>query len=234
MEPSSEGGGMNDREKILARIKKCLALSRSSNEHEAAIALRQAQALMREHGISDSDVAASYASETRGRSGASRTPVDWETGLAQTVAKTIGCEVIFCSSREKGSWIFIGCNSADQICEYAFAVLHRQLKRARSEYIKKHLRRCSAARKTRRADLYCEGWVVSVASKVEPLRISETERAAIAAYAGRYLTHEMKPLCRNESIKGAAVDDWLRGRRDGNDIDLRRPIAGGEDHEALR
>ena len=33
----------NDHDKILDKIKKCLALSSSSNEHEAAIALRQAQ-----------------------------------------------------------------------------------------------------------------------------------------------------------------------------------------------
>ena len=32
-----------ERDKIIAKVKKCLALAKSSNEHEAATALRQAQ-----------------------------------------------------------------------------------------------------------------------------------------------------------------------------------------------
>ncbi len=34
---------MTDREKILSKIKKCMALSASSNEHEAAAALHSKQ-----------------------------------------------------------------------------------------------------------------------------------------------------------------------------------------------
>lgn len=45
-----------DRENAIARIKKCMALSKSPNEHEAAAALRQAQKLMATHGISDEDI----------------------------------------------------------------------------------------------------------------------------------------------------------------------------------
>ena len=45
-----------NREDALKKIKKCLALSRSANEHEAAVALRQAQHLMREHGLREQDV----------------------------------------------------------------------------------------------------------------------------------------------------------------------------------
>ncbi len=45
-----------DKGKILDKVRKCLALSKSANEHEAAAALRQAQAMMRIHGLSDDDV----------------------------------------------------------------------------------------------------------------------------------------------------------------------------------
>ena len=38
----------NRREKLISRLKKCLALSASPEPHEAAAALRQAQKLMRE------------------------------------------------------------------------------------------------------------------------------------------------------------------------------------------
>ena len=39
-----------DKDDILRKIEKCLALAKSSEPAEAAAALRQAQALMREHG----------------------------------------------------------------------------------------------------------------------------------------------------------------------------------------
>lgn len=41
---------------VLRKIEKCLALSKSSNEHEAAAALRQAQKLMQAHDIEMRDV----------------------------------------------------------------------------------------------------------------------------------------------------------------------------------
>lgn len=44
------------KENILRKIEKCLALSKSSNQHEAAAALRQAQKLMQAHDIEMQDV----------------------------------------------------------------------------------------------------------------------------------------------------------------------------------
>ncbi len=47
----------NETEKYLAKIKKLLNLARrSSNSHEAATALNQAQALMRKHKLSQNDI----------------------------------------------------------------------------------------------------------------------------------------------------------------------------------
>ena len=43
-------------ERVIRKIKHCLALAQSANENEAATALRQAQALMREYRLTDMDV----------------------------------------------------------------------------------------------------------------------------------------------------------------------------------
>ena len=40
-----------DRSKVVERIRKCMALARSSNAHEAAVAMRQARVLMAQHRI---------------------------------------------------------------------------------------------------------------------------------------------------------------------------------------
>ncbi|HWV46432.1 MAG TPA: DUF2786 domain-containing protein [Nitrospira sp.] len=47
---------MDDKARILEKIKKCLALGKSSNAHEAAAALRQAQKLMDKHGVSQEEI----------------------------------------------------------------------------------------------------------------------------------------------------------------------------------
>ena len=45
-----------DQEKIIDKIKKCLALAKSDNPHEAATALRQAQKLMEQHNLTEQDI----------------------------------------------------------------------------------------------------------------------------------------------------------------------------------
>ena len=51
-----------DKEKVLDKIKKCLALGQSANEHEAAQALKQAQALMEKYEVNAVDIALSRVS----------------------------------------------------------------------------------------------------------------------------------------------------------------------------
>lgn len=51
------------REELLRKIRACLRLSTSANEHEAAAALRQARALMEKHGVSHAEALAGEVSE---------------------------------------------------------------------------------------------------------------------------------------------------------------------------
>ena len=50
-------------ERAIRKIKHCLALAQSANENEAATALRQAQALMREYRLTEMDVKLSDVGE---------------------------------------------------------------------------------------------------------------------------------------------------------------------------
>ena len=47
---------MTTPEAVIDKIRKCMALAESENEFEAAAALRQAQRLMQQHGLSSDDV----------------------------------------------------------------------------------------------------------------------------------------------------------------------------------
>uniref|UniRef100_UPI0009E92407 DUF2786 domain-containing protein n=1 Tax=Methylogaea oryzae TaxID=1295382 RepID=UPI0009E92407 len=88
-----------DKDKALAKIKKCLRLAASANANEAATAMRQAQALMEQYGIEHSDVLASEAAEAKAKAGATKTPAMWENRLADLVARSFGCDLIFDSVR---------------------------------------------------------------------------------------------------------------------------------------
>lgn len=231
---------MTDREKALQKIKKCLRLAKSSNEHEAATALRQARLLMQSLNISDDEVAASEASESRCKAGASAKPVSWEAFLADLVADVLGCELVFMSQSpidrvfdgaKPGQWCFIGCDSAAEIATHAFTVLYRRLKVARADYILKALSRCGPASKRRRADHFCMGWVYAVRSKVEALAITERQAAAIKAFKSKYSTTELEPIHRGGK---AREDDLIKGARAGNQVDMRSPISGGRAPAALK
>lgn len=61
-----------DRNKALDKIKKCLRLATSANPNEAAAAMRQAQALMRKHGIGQDDVSMADVMECTAVAGSKR------------------------------------------------------------------------------------------------------------------------------------------------------------------
>lgn len=222
---------MSDRERIIDKIKKCLALSASSNEHEAEAALRQARKLMDTYGISDLDVEAAAASERRAKAGARCRPSNWETCLASKIADTFGCQLIFAGGMG-GEWAFIGCAAAPEISEYAFKVLYRQALRARDAHIEVRLKRCKPGTKTRRADLFCEGWVQSVTGKIAAFAGTADQSQAIDIYvANRYRNlASVNARDRNagRNLRNHEYGDWAAGRRSGKDAELNRGVGSAE------
>lgn len=62
-------------ERVIRKIQRCLALSKSSNENEAATAMHQAQTLMREYRLTELDVRLSDVDEVQSeKSRANRRP----------------------------------------------------------------------------------------------------------------------------------------------------------------
>ena len=158
---------------LMAKIRKCLRLAHSSNEYEAAAALAKARALMLEHGISDADVELSEIEQSTARASRTKSPPLWESVLCLTIERALGVSSFI---DQRGDRAFIGRGPEAEIAAYAFAFLFRLLKAARSEYIRKQLHRCKAGRKRQRADVFCEGWALSLHHKVVdllPMRSSD-------------------------------------------------------------
>lgn len=215
---------------IIAKIHKCLALSKSANEHEAETALRQARKLMDAHGISDLDVQAAGAREALSKSCAARKPAVWENNLAANISSVFGCRTLFFGGI--GAWSYVGCGVAPDLAKYALEVLLRQVKRARAEYIKANLKRCKTATKTRRADLFCMAWVDAVAGKIAAYAGSPAQNEAIEAYIGKHYlaVRDLAVRDRNDgrSLSNCEIGDLIAGRLSGRDAELNRGVGGAE------
>lgn len=164
-------------ERAIRKIKHCLALSTSSNEHEAAAALRQAQKLMAKYRLTETQVNLSDVGMAKGESAKAKRET-WEAYLAAVVGEVFDCEsltqVAWCGKalcRLERS-VFIGVAPAPEIAKYAYDTLHRQCISARKEYVGKINRgevpKSSASSKTR-GNHFALYWVGQVKEKIEAL-----------------------------------------------------------------
>jgi hypothetical protein len=173
---------MADRDDILKKIQKCMALAASGSEHEAAAALRQAQKLMEMHQVSHAEMLAAGVGEATAKSGAIIRPANWENRLAGYIAHVFGCRVIFREGWNKSEWVFISLPPANEVAAYSFEVLFRQGRKARQQYISSDLWRHKKSSKVRRADLFSEGWVRAACGNVTAITSVEGAEEAIEAH----------------------------------------------------
>jgi len=219
-----------DKETALDKIAKCLRLAKSANEHEAAAALRQAQKLMEMYRLTDTDVLASTVGASEARAGATRIPANWESGLARVIGDAFGCMIVFMAGR--ATWKFIGVGAAAEVAQYAFVVLFRQLRAARAAFIKSECKRLKPASKTRRADLFCDAWVASVARTAQEMARQPGDGEAIAAYLQQHHPSLAKLDARDRNVSRTLRErDWdavAAGAAAGRRAQLNRGIGAGE------
>jgi Protein of unknown function (DUF2786) len=213
-------------ERTLEKIKKCLALSASSNPHEAAAAMRQAQKLMEMHGVSTVDVAVSSVAQHKAKSLTSTSkPKIWETRLARMVGDAFGCHLMWHSARGRdfGAYIFIGIKSKLEVCEYTFQVLQRQLYKQRQAYAAEHKRGWhSKADITGIGDQFAIGWIDSVKETVHKLVVSDEDQAAIQLFLSKEYPSQGKPV----ALRGHSGDasHQMAGQAAGKGQSLHRPM----------
>ncbi|MDG9808598.1 DUF2786 domain-containing protein [Pseudomonas juntendi] len=210
-----------DRNKALDKIKKCLRLATSANPNEAAAAMRQAQALMKQYGIGQADVSMADVMECTAVAGSKKTPAMWEAQLANTVSRAYTCKVLFAGGI--GRWNFIG--EMAEVAGYTMTVLLRQVRQARRDFTLSKLQRCKPATKVRRADVFCEAWVHAVYDQVSAFAGAELSPAV-----EQYLAHhypdlvQQKPRDRNETIRRKAgvraISDAMHGLLAAADVRL--------------
>ena len=212
-------------EKILNKIKKCLALSASSEPHEAAAALRQAQKLMEIHGISQIDVQRSDIGSTDVSSKVSVSKVNpWELKLMTTVANAFGCKLMWAPSYSwsvdiYGRYTFIGLKSQIELAQYTAEVMQRKLLKAKSVFAKTLAPHMSRATKTAQLDGFCMGWIIEVQKTVHAFALNEETRLMIEEFIQEKSTGKAK-----QKQKSFGASGFAAGKEAGAGESIHRPM----------
>lgn len=219
-----------DKESALQRIKKCLALGKSSNEHEAAQAIRHAQILMDKYGLSHSDVELAEVTEHCTR--APLTVPQWHWNLVHLCARAFGCERWHRKISTGGGFVFCGINGRPELASYAYEVLLRQLKTARRGYMKTELSRVRIGKnKTARADKFCEGWVANVSDTVHEFARTEAEAELLTRYKSE--KYGVMKKAKTRDIKtNIGLGDYWAGHDAADGVRLDMPL-GQAGHKRL-
>lgn len=220
-----------DKEKAIARIKKCLALSKSPNEHEAAAALRQAQKLMASHGVSEEDVDESAVIsdfvDHDDYEHARRKPLVI-VAVAKLMRQAFGTETVWeCSPSRKHRVRYFGTQAAVTLSTYSHVVVYRAANAAWRKYLKErpHLKGVRNARAS-----FVLGWCDAVADKVQALSpdpevVERIERKKLEHYGPGGLSNSTSGS--RTLYSGVHGDGAERGRA----FDINRPV--GSDRRYL-
>jgi hypothetical protein len=223
-----------DRSKIVAKIKKCLALGKSSEPHEAAAAMRQAQKMMQAHGITEGEVDGLDVGHAVGsfKERAKRQAPTYAQHLATLVSRAMGVKAVF-EERLTGKHVrwavrYFGCHGRAEMAAWCHEVLMRAMAQAYKEYQDQQDELTRAIRSVHRGGMpklgFFVGWIASVQQQVERFGFPEEEEKKLDLVKAEYYGKSLTPnKTRTRSVSQDALD---AGRAAGASFRLHRPMDG--------
>lgn len=236
------------REKVLDRIRKCLALSKSANEHEAAAALRQAQKMMDQHGVSEDDVAgveyvsAQVVTDYEWKDSPRRDVRNFMRHLRgekvrpgsvpHAVATVVGLIMHSCGvgavyekqpRGRKGETFYavryFGRRGRVEVAVHAHVVVARAVKRAWRRHLDEDPHVKGVA--GARAGFYA-GWCRSVYAKVHALVDDPNDREMIERAKRKHYSSEIPES--DDNKQKVRSDTFEAGKDAGGEFDINRPV----------
>lgn len=222
-----------DRERVLERIKKCMRLSKSSEAHEAAAALRQAQKMMAAHGVTQEELLGLEVKSIQ-----VMTPEPYKRKLPlymnyllNVCRNAFDCEAMieagYRNGRPRLCVRYFGINGKEQLAAYAHEVMWRQLTAAWKQYQKQN--HWAVSEKGARQGFWI-GWIQEVRSKIDAFAGNTEERellnrAMVAHNGGRELAAGKTNSMRLDGAAHAA------GRDAAGDFSIHRPVNGAKQRQ---
>ena len=216
-------------EKVLEKLKKLLALAKSDNPHEAALALQRARKLMQFCNITQADLALSDIDESVSHywAAGSVNPPRYMLGLLDIIQVAFGVKSVI-HSGFKPSVGFYGNKERVELASYTWEVLARQLIAARKSYIAQQNRRIKNKTKTSRGDKFAEGWVLAVRREVRLFAVSRGERELAKRWFEQKYPDSGTTTGREAGKSCDADMSRHIGYREGENVRLHQPVSGQE------
>ena len=221
-----------DKSAIIEKVRKLLALSNSSNEHEAALAARHVQRLLSEHNLAMSDIEAGVENSTADRVDltVARNLPKWVRALSGGIGSAFDCQVLHVPSR--GSLVFIGVGADPQIASYTFTYLERTVRKLCASYLKTVSgSNCSKRQRELARQSYYLGAVSAISSNLreQKQQTPVTPNALVPVKDALILAamKEMGPI-RTVHSRRSYVDgqSYQQGQDDGSKVGVRAAVGG--------
>ena len=175
-----------DKEKAIEKIKKCLALGKSSNSNEAAIAMRMAVKLMEQFGLTEAEVEASHIGMAQWKSpygfdARSKAVPGSLTILVGTICKAFGVRAVNSLGWDgKVTVEYWGSDNRVQLAVWCSTVVMRAMNRDwlayRDNYLGEHAR---GQRVNLNRESFRHGWLAPVLEQVDAMALTETEQQLV-------------------------------------------------------
>lgn len=201
--------------KLIEKLKKLLALSKSPNPHEAALALEKAQQFMADNGFCQDDIDLLDIGEALTDSvlSSASTPPEYMGWLLTAITLAMGCKALY----GRKQVVFVGSAVRCEIAAYMYDVLARQLRKQRRDFIRSLSKRTLPKNRTAKADAFCEGWIMGVNSRIQAMKLSSREKALIEKFKEKnYPSNSEQKLRQSKRCSGqsdASNAGWRAGRQ---------------------
>lgn len=222
-----------DRQQAIEKIRKCLALAESANEHEAAAAMRHARKLMDKFNL-DLDENFFELKEKLIDTEFSRAPA-WFQGLGATIGSAFGCS--FYVGRNKA--YFVGPGVSSDTAGYCLNVVNRLLHHKRREFLSQpRLKYYSSADKRTMSTAFCEGFVIGVGNAIKDFAAPYSDE--ISAVHAEYMATAMNKTVHDSKTKSSLEKGMnsktafaaQRGIENGNEVEIHQAV-GRDNREQL-
>lgn len=193
----------------------------------AAIAMRQAKALMDKHGLSSIDLELSAVNTCEVEPMGKRTS-HWAFSLLTLVATYFEVIAVKKTTPRYQVFEFIGVEEKPLIANYTFEYLSRSIKQARRAFLKQ-LTGGSAYQRTKQANSFCYGWVHGVADSIR--EFLKGPSAAESRKINQYLNQNGAISTARKQRPKLSVKDTvaaLKGMEEGSKVKLHHGVGTTE------
>mgnify|MGYP001809597840 CR=1 FL=1 len=218
------------RARIIERVRKLLALSNSSNEHEAALAAAHAQRLLSEHNLAMSELEVQEEGAGEVELQVAKVVPKWLSSLFATVANAFDCFPIVTGNQTCSRLRFIGVGEDPGVAACTLQFLMKELRRLASVYLRTldtQGGKLPATERERVRTSYLLGGVHGVrqAMTAQKAQTPTTSRALVPvkdALIRQYKEEHIGPLRTRRSRSSTVVSAaFHQGRQDGASLQIK-------------